>query len=292
MDANHSEPARDDVGILCDWPQDADMPRHFSAFARQDERGAARDALFEEEQGFRLQEDWNLLYVAATRARDLLIISGVAGKRGAGVDGVVEGSWYDRLGAAQLLSARTAMLPGLPGGEQEFSLALFTPQPMPGTNPPEPEPAFSTAAIDEGIALHALLERLTDSGAWPVPVPDTGTVARWLGVSIALAEVVRAQAGIVLSQPDLRHFFDPALHLAARNEMEVIADGRLLRLDRVVIFEREVWILDYKRAFLDVERLEYASQLAQYRSALRPVFGDRQIRSALITVDGRLWELD
>jgi ATP-dependent helicase/nuclease subunit A len=295
MDANHSEPARDDIGILCDWPQDADMPRHFSAFARQDERGAARDALFAEEQGFRLQEDWNLLYVAATRARDLLIVSGVAGKRGAGIDGVVEGSWYDRLGSAQPMTPQAAGLPGahgLSGIGQDFTLALFAPQAMPGVLPPEPEPEFSTAAIDEGIALHALLERLTDSGAWPVQLPGPDAVARWLGCSIALAEVVQAQAGIILSQPALQRFFDPALYHVARNEMDVIADGRLLRLDRVVLFDDEVWILDYKRAFLDVERSSYEAQLAQYRSALRAVFGERTVRSALITVDGRLWELD
>jgi ATP-dependent helicase/nuclease subunit A len=291
MDANHSEPARDDVGILCDWPQDADMPRHFSAFAKQDERGAARDALFEEEQGFRLQEDWNLLYVAATRARDLLIISGVAGKRGAGADGVVEGSWYDRLGAAPVMTPQASGLPGLPGCEQEFSLALFAPQAMPGAAPPEPEPEFSTAAIDEGIALHALLERLTDSGAWPVQIPDAGTIARWLGCGISLAGVVQAQAGAILTRPGLQRYFDPALYRAARNEMDVIADGRLLRLDRVVIFDDEVWILDYKRAFLEVERPGYEGQLAQYRSAMGAVFGARTVRSALITVDGRLWEL-
>jgi ATP-dependent helicase/nuclease subunit A len=74
--------------------------------------------------------------------------------------------------------------------------------------------------------------------------------------------------------------------------MDVIADGRLLRLDRVVIFDDEVWILDYKRAFLNIERSSYASQLAQYRSALHAVFEDSKVRSALITVDGRLWELD
>ena len=292
MDANHSEPARDDVGILCDWPQDTDMPRHFSAFARQDERGAARDYLFDEEQGFRRQEDWNLLYVAATRAKDLLIVSGVAGLRGAGADGVVAGSWYERLAAAPLMAPRAGGLPGLAGREQDFSLALFSPEPMPGITPPLPAAEFSTAAIDEGIALHGLLERLTDSGMWPVHLPETPVIARWLDCPAPVAEVVRAQAGAILAQPELRRFYDPALHRAARNEMDVIADGRLMRLDRVVIFDDEVWILDYKRAYLAVEQAGYAAQLAQYRAALAPVFGDRRLRSALITVDGQLWELD
>ena len=290
MDANHSEPARDDVGILCDWPQDADTPRHFSAFARQDERGVARDYLFEEEQGFRMQEDWNLLYVAATRAKDLLIVSGVAGMRGARADGVVEGSWYDRLGTAPLLEPGTRVSPGLPGREEPFSLTLFSPEAMPAAAP-APAMEVSTVAIDEGVALHGLLERITEDGAWPVRLPDPEVIARWLGCSAALAEGARLHARVILSQPDLRRFFDPALYREARNEMDVIADGRLMRLDRVVIFDDEVWILDYKRAFLDIERAAYAAQLAQYRAALRPVFQDRKLRSALITVDGRLWEL-
>jgi ATP-dependent helicase/nuclease subunit A len=96
-DANHSKPARDDCGILCDWPEDADAPTHFSGFGRKDERGVARDALFEAEEAFRQQEDWNLLYVAATRAREMLFVSGVCGTQGALEDGCIEGSWYHRL---------------------------------------------------------------------------------------------------------------------------------------------------------------------------------------------------
>ena len=43
LDANHSDPARDDYGVLCEWKQEADAPNHFSVFGRQAERGAARD---------------------------------------------------------------------------------------------------------------------------------------------------------------------------------------------------------------------------------------------------------
>lgn len=291
LDANHSEPARDDVGILCDWPQDADTPRHFSAFARADERGAARDHLFQEEQGLRDQEDWNLLYVAATRAKDLLIVSGVAGRRGAGAGGVVDGSWYQRLGMAPLMEPSAGALAGMPGGEQEFFLDLFAPAAMPGAPPAEVPAEFSSAAIDEGVALHGLLERLTQCRSWPLAVPPVDMVARWLGCSAALAEVARGHAQTILSQPALRRFFDPGMHRQGRNEMEVIVGGRLLRLDRVVLFDDEVWILDYKRAFLDIEREKYAQQLAQYRAALNEVFPAMRLRSALITVDGRLWEL-
>jgi ATP-dependent helicase/nuclease subunit A len=162
---------------------------------------------------------------------------------------------------------------------------------MPGVPPAEAPAEFSSAAIDEGVALHGLLERLTECRAWPLALPPVDMVARWLGCSAALAEVARRHAETILSQPALQRFFDPGMHREGRNEMEVIVGGRLLRLDRVVLFDDEVWILDYKRAFLDIEREKYAQQLAQYRAALRTVYPAMRLRSALITVDGQLWEL-
>jgi ATP-dependent helicase/nuclease subunit A len=63
-----------------------------------------------------------------------------------------------------------------------------------------------------------------------------------------------------------------------------------MRLDRVVMFDDELWVIDYKRRLLDSERADYAAQLGRYRSALMSVFSDKQIRSALITAEGALIE--
>jgi ATP-dependent helicase/nuclease subunit A len=289
LDANHSEPARDDSGILCDWPQDQAAPTHFSVFGRKDERGAARDALFAAEEGFKAQEDWNLLYVAATRAKNILIISGVAGAKNAQPDGTVENSWYARMHTAEDVEceAQAGSTEALP--ETGFTLPVFDP---PILAAPQPvASAVRTAAIDEGIALHALLERLTQPGAWPVSVPDAGLIARWLRCPADMAAVIREQAQAILAQAELEHFFDPSRHQTAHNELEVIAGSEVLRFDRVVIFEDAVWILDYKRNLLDNERAGYQAQLARYRAAAQSVFGGKAVRSALITVDGRLWEM-
>lgn len=289
LDANHSEPARDDSGILCDWPQDQAAPTHFSVFGRKDERGAARDALFAAEEGFKAQEDWNLLYVAATRAKNILIISGVAGAKNAQPDGTVENSWYARMHSAQdvAFEDQAGSAAALP--ETAFTLPVFDP---PLLVAPQPAGcAVRTAAIDEGIALHALLERLTQPGAWPVSVPDAGLIARWLRCPADVAATIRAQAQAILAQAELEHFFDPSRHQAAHNELEVVLGTEVLRFDRVVIFEDAVWILDYKRNLLDNERAAYQAQLARYRAAAQSVFSGKAVRSALITVDGRLWEM-
>jgi ATP-dependent helicase/nuclease subunit A len=141
VDANHSQAPRDEAGILCRWPPHADEPTHFSFYGRSDERGAARDALFAEEERLRQQEDWNLLYVAATRASELLIVSGVAGMRGALADGCIEGSWYHRFGFVPEVDIDRA--PGAVtaadcelGNAEAFSLSIFDPEPMPSASSP------------------------------------------------------------------------------------------------------------------------------------------------------------
>ncbi|WP_433693451.1 UvrD-helicase domain-containing protein [Herbaspirillum seropedicae] len=308
LDANHSDSVEDNLGILCAWPQDEDAPTHFSAFGRRSERGSARDPLFEEEETLRTQEDWNLLYVAVTRAKQLLLVSGVAGTRGADAGGVVQGSWYQRLFASDApvreISEEAVHGAEAAAIEERFSLALFDPRPLPmslfgapADDPQDAVPALtadgalvSTDAIDEGVALHALLERLTHGHAWPLQVPSASVLVRWLGISAEMAQVVHAQAREVLAQPQLERFFNPALHRWARNEMEIVTPNGLMRLDRVVMFDDELWVIDYKRRLLDSERADYAAQLGRYRSALMSVFSDKQIRSALITAEGALIE--
>jgi ATP-dependent helicase/nuclease subunit A len=317
LDANHSKPARDDLGILCDWPQDAAAPTHFSVFGRVAERGAARDRLFAAEEAFKQQEDWNLLYVAVTRAKRILIVSGVAAAKGGDAAGVTEGSWYGRLQnmesilpqdlAAYAIAApddgggmphanlhapqSITSSPAAPPPALTFSLPIFNPPQLPPPPRPQDEQERTDAQI-EGTALHTLLERLTQSTRWPIPVPAEDTIARWLPCPLALAHTIRAQAVCILSAPHLERFFNPAHYQSARNEMELITGTDIVRLDRVVMFEDAVWILDYKRNILEMEWDDYRAQMALYRQRAAAVFGTRAVHSALIMADGRLQAMD
>lgn len=288
LDANHSEAAREDCGILCDWPQDSDAPTHLSAFGRKAERGAARDALFAAEEQFKQQEDWNLLYVAATRAKELLIVSGVAGARNCDADGVVNDSWYARLRNLPVTMCEASGQGGHVAPQETFVLPLFEPAPLPAGVAAAPA---SSAAIDEGVALHALMERITHRSGWPVALPAPALVAHWMQCSAELAGIIHGHAQTILSQAQFERFFNPLHFRFARNEMDLIADGEVLRCDRVVVFDDEVWILDYKRKLLDSERPLYAAQMLRYRQAAQTAFHPLTIKTALITVDGRLWEM-
>lgn len=288
LDANHSEAARDDAGVLCDWPQDEDAPTHFSAFGRKDERGVARDKLFEAEETFKVQEDWNLLYVAVTRAKNILIVSGVAGARKADENGVVKDSWYARLLAVPEKSIEQVAALDAHEHDMQFEMPIYAAPLLPSEQ--VAEVAVKSDAIDEGILLHGLLERLTHANRWPLVVPSREVIAQWLACDNTVAETIAAQAETILQEAELERFFNPQHYLRAFNEFEVAVDGAMQRFDRLVRFADAIWILDYKRQLLDSERAAYKSQLTRYRRAARAVFPEATIRSALITVDGKLWE--
>jgi ATP-dependent helicase/nuclease subunit A len=289
LDSN-VRPKRDHGGILCDWPEHDSRPSHFSGFGAKAERGFARNDLFEAEARFEQQEDWNLLYVAATRAKDILVVSGAYSRQQAAGGGLIEGSWYQRMQPAPELE-----LTGVPAANAAvqsgaFSLEGFAARPMPA--PPAVEPGADGDALTEGVALHALLERVTASNAWPVRLPEPAAIARWLACTRAMAATVRAQAALLLSLPRLERFFNPALYRKAHNEMEVVVQGETLRFDRVVVFDEEIWILDYKRKLLESEQLLHAAQLARYRVAAGHIFPGKRVRTALIAADGELREID
>ena len=287
--ANHSDGVKDDLGVLCDWPEDQLAPAHFSVFGKITERGLARDHLFTQEENFRQQENWNLLYVAITRAKKLFIISGIEATKGG--QPVTEGSWYHRLLAVEPQIFDTTLQTIVADGENTFSLRLFKPAKLP---PPELKilGSVENAATIEGSLLHALMERLTNSGEWPLIVPEVAITAKWLDCTTELATIVCMQAQTILSQASLEHFFNPQHYVFARNEIEVIHEGELLRFDRLVMFDDALWILDYKRNYFESQQADYQQQLSCYRLACEAIYPDKRICTALITVDGRLWPLD
>jgi ATP-dependent helicase/nuclease subunit A len=288
MGANHSDGGSDNSGVLCDWPQDAPAPVHFSVFGKAAERGLARAALFEQEEHFRLQENWNLLYVAATRAKQLLIVSGIhSGKAGSGVS---TGSWYEKLLHVEECLIEETAQSDASATSAAFSLPLFLPPKL----PPPPIKVLreeGNAATREGSLLHALMERLTESGNWPVAVPAASVVGQWLQCGQELGAVVREQAACILSQASLAHFFNPSCYVFARNEMEVMHQGELMRFDRLVMFEDALWVLDYKRNYFESQQEDYQAQMARYRAACADLYPDKRIHSALLTVDGQCWPL-
>ena len=66
--------------------------------------------------------------------------------------------------------------------------------------------------------------------------------------------------------------------------------SELKRIDRLVEFDEEVWVLDYKLGESeDVAR--HRAQMQEYRSAMQTVYAGKTVRCALVFGDGALREV-
>lgn len=283
--------------VLLGWPPEEPAPRHFSLVARLSQLGTARRAWVDQDRAQRDQEDWNLLYVAMSRARQMLIVSGVDGARPA------PGSWYERIAAALggpgPGPGDTADAPAAVAGAAADGLRAyreFRPAPLgAGTRAAE----LATTAMRRGSAWHALLQGHGAAGGPAMAEPDrVRTLAREFRLPEDDARAAIAAAQRVLGAPSLQRFFAPGVRAA--NEVELVdADGTTLRIDRLVEFDDACWVLDYKwdlpadAATGGAADLlgAYRRQVRRYAQALRAAGLRTPPRLLLIAADARVLEV-
>ncbi|MEO8410976.1 MAG: 3'-5' exonuclease, partial [Propionivibrio sp.] len=294
LGANAAARPADAWDVLIDWPPAAAGPRHYSFYGRQEERGAARQALFESEAAAARREELNLLYVAITRARQVFIASGIEALRDAGATpyrrladavhrlsgGLVHGDELSRLPRREALPDQTMKQRAVdvpPAAVLPAEIAL----PAIGERRSSPD-----AAERFGILLHALLERRTGG---------TETDAWWhaLGFDDGDYRRVVPIAERLLRAPHLQRFFVAQHYRRAWNEIELtIGDGSVQRVDRLVEFDTEIWVVDYKSSGQHAARIdEYGQQVRAYCAAVGGTFPGRVIRGGLIFADASLLEV-
>jgi ATP-dependent helicase/nuclease subunit A len=230
-----------------------------------------------------------------TRAQQALFISGL--------DEAKAGTW---LGQARQGLERAAQAglpemawtePSAPPAAPPVQAPAASPEPVPRPLGSRRPPESAEAAL--GTAVHRYLELASLS---PPPSGETPGGARPPAAEfrpLPTTDEARAaaMAGRILASPELRPFFDPAQHLAAHNELEYLdAAGQRRRIDRLVEFEAEVWVLDYKTGGLEEPDLAahaqpHLAQLADYRRAMAHLYPVKRVRCGLIFGDGRLYEI-
>lgn len=266
--------------VLAPWLPSEAGPAHFSLFGKRDDRGNFRASLFAAEEELNTRESLNLLYVAVTRASQGLIISGDA-KRNA---------WLSRARDAWLLP-QPADLPR--------SHTVHTPEArrLPPTLPPIAVGQRVSVvngrnpAAAAGELFHACLEH----HAPPAVGRDLRRWARGMGISEDQYEAIVKSARELLASPRLRRFYEPALYVRAYNELTILDEnGVSQRLDRVVEFIDEVWVLDYKTGTEALQgdhgrlQVRHREQLARYTTLLASLHPDKAIHAALVLADGTM----
>jgi ATP-dependent helicase/nuclease subunit A len=282
LDANAEGKRKEGSDVLLAWSPHEECPAHFSLYADQASRGKKRAPLFEQDASQQAREEMNLLYVAMTRAQQALIVSGNKGsKENRSM------TWYDRIAAAvgeQPNPLCNAFNAGRDLSRHSKITVGINPD-LPTTIPVGKRTVRNTAQQQRGIWLHALLQYLTDG------LSDKAELQRRLNIPAGEIEPLWQQAQRLLTLPQLARFFDAALYRSACNEMPYVNEKReLKRIDRMVEFDNEVWVLDYKLGTGE-EVARYRAQMQEYREAMQTVYADKTVRCALIFADGMLHEI-
>jgi len=324
LDANDTKRRPDGYNVLLDWPPNKPRPTHFSLFT--DKRDSLRANYFAADEAYAQREEMNLLYVAMTRAKQALLVSG-HGK-------LVDTSWYGRIAQATSYLDSTREN-NAPQGDNERSNPLLShsgKQIMPspaifkavdsapqGDNPtggqcvlqrPIPtgqrEPRvtsdqYAASAQQQGTWLHALLQHLApsestmfnfDESLSPCGINSATKIELQQRCTIPehKIEALWQQAQNILRQPTLQIFFDPRHYRTAYNELSYItALGELRRIDRLVEFENEVWVLDYKTG--ETNPFPHSVQMQEYRDAMQAIYTDKMVRCGLLFAEGVLHEV-
>ncbi|HYA65864.1 MAG TPA: UvrD-helicase domain-containing protein, partial [Burkholderiaceae bacterium] len=270
--------------VLLGWlPQEA-APEHFSLVGRVSQLGGARQHWVDLDREQRTQEDWNLLYVAMTRAKQLLIVSGVDSGRAA------PGSWYERIASRvaptmpRTVPTRPELVGATPVASGDRAYRDFRPAPIATGNHIAEQ---ATEAMRIGSAWHALLQRM-DAALGQRPTLEQLSRSFLLSRERA-AQVIQA-AQRVRTAPELERFFRPGVR--ADNELELIdQEGRVLRIDRLVELDDACWILDYKWQLADDAMAGFRAQLRRYALALAQAGVHKRVRMMLIASDASAVEV-
>ncbi len=297
LDANAEQKNREGNDVLLDWAPHAERPAHFSLFADQASRGRKRAPLFEQDAAQQAREDMNLLYVAMTRAQQALIVSGNQGGRDA-----KQLTWYGRIAAVvdeqpNPLVVGAASAANANSEAQRDVLQQAAARVLPAIIPAGKRAARNSAQQQRGIWLHALLQHLSEISSHPFPEgegADSGRrddVQRRLAIPADEIESLWQSARHLLALPQLARYFDAQQYRAAYNEMPYInVQGELKRIDRLVEFDDEVWVLDYKLGDA-ADAARYRAQMLEYRTAMQAVFAGKPVRCALVFAGGTVSEI-
>ena len=284
LDANAEKNNRDGNDVLLDWPTHEARPLHFSLYADQASRGNKRAPLFEQDAAQEAREEMNLLYVAMTRAQQALIISGSS--KGEEKEGKKKTpSWYDRIAAvtAEQQNPLSTTAPSSTAKEDRKDKKEIA---LPPVIAAGKRADANTLQQQRGIWLHALLQHLTEGST-----ADANELGQRLAIPAAEMESLWQQAQHLLAQPELQRFFDASQYQQACNEMPYVnVRGELKRIDRLVEFDKEVWVLDYKTGDRP-DVAPYRAQMQEYRSAMQAVYAGKAVRCALLFADGMLHEV-
>jgi ATP-dependent helicase/nuclease subunit A len=305
MQANTPPKDQDFAGLLCEWPTSQDYPNNMFVYHKSILNDVTK-RFKEEEARIDEIEKYNLLYVAMTRAKQCLVVTG---------SGEKDKGWYDLLKKTGIKVKKfeqvVPSLPKMPSKEHQtpaspiLKFAQLKSLELPGeiapnqggepdlqedeTNSPQP-----TQEQILGTAVHQILERITtEILLGDYQIPGSKQLANWLELPQELVTEAREKVQKILQSDEVKPYFYSKDIQGIWNELDILEDNKLYRIDRLVELTNELIIIDYKLTIPPIGSKglqKYQDQLNKYRDIIRKLRHDKKIRCILVDYEGKAQE--
>ncbi len=295
---------------LVDWPADQPRPRHFllqPPAGETDQKTEKIQAIWQQKLE---QEKANLLYVALTRARQMLIISASHSKdktddwHGELLRVLEPIGQYDKHGVWFYETGTRPQHPTLTSATVETTPRQPDPALKNALRLPEADFELAPSRMDEqqftggeqdgrnrGTAIHYFLEKLSEEHTWPENALIHQIAARLNGESddTKLTAWLNEARSVIDAFPEI---FDPANFTTAANELSIVYQQEGVQvygiIDRVIHYADHILIIDYKtHTITDQNQAReisagYRQQIQYYVQGMQKLWPARRVKAALL----------
>lgn len=313
---------------LVDWPAESRKPVRFQLVTSKDNTDEITREVLKQKEQAQKREELNLLYVALTRARQYLLVTGSASKSKSG--------WYEYIETAMssLTTADSSGAYHLAAGdytgasiskeettETDLEVAVDTRLTRPIVNVAATEhmiapslgshasnESFHSANDNEGIRRGTTIHRALDLMS-RVPPLSAEQAKQQIRHESALADnnneldIWMDEACKTVKNKDFDHIFKPSAYQQALNELPVMYQHNKRPvygvIDRLIINDDNILLIDYKTHQVEIEaELEtladtFQNQMLLYRTAVEKLWPGLKIKSGLLfTHSARLIWID
>ena len=306
MDTGPQKPKSHTYQPIIHWPSEARRPEQFFILGRKDDIDKNTQIVIDQQAQKDWQEELNLLYVALTRAKQYLYISGTASKQNTYSWHSIINDAFDQdinkkgltLRYGNILQAETSQAVSTDTGQTK-NIDFDLNQPFAIKNDLDSEIEQISANEDlasYGTLVHKIFE-LTDKDYFEKYHKHEQlrtTVDSVLSVKTSSQDFDRALEEVksCMNSTALNEIFLTSPNSKTLKEVPVsyIKNGQIYYriIDRLIIENNTAWIIDYKTAS-DVKEetmhehaMQYLNQIDTYRNAVKKLHPNKTIRASIL----------
>jgi ATP-dependent helicase/nuclease subunit A len=219
-------------------------------------------------------DDLNKLYVAFTRAREEMYVLSVKSEKYDEPSKFLPQKDYAQTAKPEVEKKKTKIVP--------TAKIIFSTQSV--SNDSKSAEKLAVYERQRGDCIHAILsqigyvdEHIEDSLRELIEKQSENTVIE--------TDIHRLQTTLArfLSSPEIKPWFTPQTGRIILNEQEFVdAEGRLFRMDHVVIDSDKITVIDFKTGD---DKEEYTKQIEKYVNILKSCYPEKNIQGILAFVD-------